>query len=322
MSLNVDKITAYVSRLIDGIPGGAMQQEPSLSNVAYFCVNCLSMLGTLDKVIPPQKREQLIEWVYATQTEPPQSGGFRHSNCNAIPSDRVSESHLTMTFSALGTLLILGDDLSRVDRIRILETIQQWQQPNGAFIAHELGSEVDMRNVFTAVIICRILHGLEYIDKEKVIQFVIDSQTYEGGFAHEPGGEAHGGATYCAVGALTILGAIDRVKDYQALVYWLSQRQIGGFNGRTEKFADTCYSFWIGSPLKMIGLFDEIVDKEDLQNFIFSNYVDEMGFRPCCDTDEIGIVHTHFSLAGLSFLGYPGVNPIDPVFGFTPMHPI
>ena len=35
--------------------------------------------------------------------------------------------HITMTYSALATLVILGDDLSRVDRSSIMDGIQKLQ---------------------------------------------------------------------------------------------------------------------------------------------------------------------------------------------------
>lgn len=43
--------------------------------------------------------------------------------------------------------------------------------------------------------------------------------------------------------------------DNEDTVHWLVYRQsveeeeIGGFNGRVNKPADTCYSFWVGGAL-------------------------------------------------------------------------
>ncbi len=74
-------------------------------------------------------------------------------------------------------------------------------------------------------------------------------QTYEGGLGGEPGNEAHGGYTYCGLAALCLLGN-ESVLDLPALLHWAAQRQgsmEGGFNGRTNKLVDGCYSFWQGS---------------------------------------------------------------------------
>jgi protein farnesyltransferase subunit beta len=68
-----------------------------------------------------------------------------------------------------------------------------------------------------------------------------------------PGGEAHGGYTFCGVAALAVLGKLEDL-DVSRLLCWLSRRQsnYGGFNGRTNKLLDSCYSFWIGSTFRII----------------------------------------------------------------------
>lgn len=74
------------------------------------------------------------------------------------------------------------------------------------------------------------------------------AQTYEGGLGGEPGNEAHGGYTYCGLAALILAGRPD-VLDVPRLLHWAAQRQgwvEGGFNGRTNKLTDGCYSFWQG----------------------------------------------------------------------------
>mmetsp|Transcript_9099 Transcript_9099/g.37416 ORF Transcript_9099/g.37416 Transcript_9099/m.37416 type:complete len:238 (+) Transcript_9099:42-755(+) len=74
----------------------------------------------------------------------------------------------------------------------------------------------------------------------------IASFRYEGAFGGEPCNEAHGGYVFCAVATLFILGATDRVRDID-LERWLCRRQRsveGGFQGRTNKLVDGCYSFW------------------------------------------------------------------------------
>ena len=60
--------------------------------------------------------------------------------------DYMYGGHVTMTYSALATLLILGDDLSRVDRASVMEGVRRLQQPDGSFIADvEEERENDMR---------------------------------------------------------------------------------------------------------------------------------------------------------------------------------
>jgi prenyltransferase beta subunit len=63
------------------------------------------------------------------------------------------------------------------------------------------------------------------------------------------------------------------------LAYWLGQRQSDGFNGRAHKPSDVCYSHLVGSSIMTMGWGDDIVSKESLTAFIFSNYGDTRHFR-------------------------------------------
>jgi prenyltransferase beta subunit len=84
--------------------------------------------------------------------------------------------------------------------------------------------------------------------------FLLACQTHEGGFGGEPGAEAHGGYTWCAVAGLALLGALPRAR-LAPLVRWLAGRQAaaeGGFAGRANKLVDGCYSFWLGASLALV----------------------------------------------------------------------
>jgi hypothetical protein len=76
----------------------------------------------------------------------------------------------------------------------------------------------------------------------------------KGGLGGEPGNEAHGGYTYCGVATLVLLGRSDTL-NVPALAAWAGQRQnafCGGFDGRTNKLADGCYSFWQGALFPLL----------------------------------------------------------------------
>ena len=315
MELNVDDLALSFQALLKGLPAALQTAEASLGTLVYFAVNSLAMLRRLDS-LGAEKKQALIDWIYSLQVEPPELGGFRSSFCDFTPNHSVEESHLAMAYSYMASLLILGDDLSRVDKARMLEMVKKMQLEDGSFMGHTHNSEADIRYVFCAAAITRMLGDNGGIDVEKAIEYTLNCQTYEGGFAHAPGDEAHGGATYCALASLDLWNALDRIRNKKMLAYWLSQRQDDGFNGRTNKVTDTCYSFWIGASLRVVGWYDEIVDKERLIAFIFSNYCDVGMFRssPGVEPDTL---HTHFSLCGLSLAGYSEVEPIHPALGFV-----
>ena len=81
-----------------------------------------------------------------------------------------------MGYTAIATLLILGDDLSRVNRAAILDGIRRLQLPNGSFSSTAKGSESDMRFVYCAASMCHMLGDWTAIDVEKTTEFIKLSQ--------------------------------------------------------------------------------------------------------------------------------------------------
>jgi len=52
--------------------------------------------------------------------------------------------------------------------------------------------------------------------------------------------------SFCGLAALKLLGK-ERMCNMDSLTYWLVNKQMkfeGGFQGRTNKLVDACYSFW------------------------------------------------------------------------------
>jgi len=85
-------------------------------------------------------------------------------------------SHIAMTYTALACLLILGDDLSRVNRPAVLAGVKKLQLPNGSFSSTAEGSENDMRFVYCAVCVCYMLRDWSAVDVDKVVDFIKSSQ--------------------------------------------------------------------------------------------------------------------------------------------------
>lgn len=78
-----------------------------------------------------------------------------------------------MTFSALNALLTLEDDLSRINKKALLQSIQALQLPDGSFTATNQDEENDVRFLYSVSCICYILNDWSYIDKEKAFHFLI-----------------------------------------------------------------------------------------------------------------------------------------------------
>lgn len=128
-----------------------------------------------------------------------------------------------------------------------------------------------------------------------------------------PGAESHAGQIFCCVGALSIADRLDYV-DKEILGRWLCERQLpcGGLNGRPEKKEDVCYSWWVLSSLSMIGK-AHWISKDGLGDFILSCQDEKKGGIGDRPGNMVDVFHTYFGCAGLSLLGYPGFNQVDPV---------
>ena len=118
------------------------------------------------------------------------------------------------------------------------------------------------------------------MDVEKATNFLLSIQSYEGGFAQNIGRESHGGSTYCALAALQLMGKLDVISEESRsrLIYWCLNRQQSGFNGRPNKPADTCYSFWVGASLTLLGAKD-FINKECNFSFLMTTQVPYMDFN-------------------------------------------
>lgn len=100
--------------------------------------------------------------------------------------------------------------------------------------------------------------------------YIIRNQSYEGAFGQCPDNEAHGGSTYCAVATLALTGRLDQVLDQESrrnLIRWCVNKQRKGLKGRPNKQADTCYTFWLGATLKLLGA-NHLLDEKSLIRFV------------------------------------------------------
>ncbi|KAI8848912.1 terpenoid cyclases/protein prenyltransferase alpha-alpha toroid [Chytridium lagenaria] len=240
--------------------------------LAFFGLSGLDLLQALDEEIGAETKRGWIEWIYAQQVHPDPNDsesiklcGFRGSPASGRPYEpNATESirkpydcaQLAMTYTALATLVILGDDLSRVDRTSITAALKGLQNPEGVFKASFYSSEADMRYLFTACAVSYFINDFSGIDKDLAVSFILRSQNYDYGFGQGVDTESHGGVTYCALAALALMGRLDAI-DFckEKTINWLLQRQASGFTGRVGKTPDTCYSFWVGASLAILGAY-------------------------------------------------------------------
>uniref|UniRef100_A0A0N5ARL9 Geranylgeranyl transferase type I subunit beta n=1 Tax=Syphacia muris TaxID=451379 RepID=A0A0N5ARL9_9BILA len=252
--------------------------------------------------------------------------GFRGSLGSSAPTDEkaVDEKgdgvswciydtgNLSQTYVALCLLIILGDDLSKVDKEAILIGVGCCQLSDGSFCSHR-GSENDMRFVFTGVAICFILNDFSTVNVPKILEYIKRSINYDGGIGEGPGTESHAGSTYCAIASLHMLGSLwdNSVlshKQIERLKKWCLMKQSEGFHGRTNKPDDSCYAYWVGATLQMLDA-HSFFDHNAVRRFLMSVQDRFNGFSRETDTNP-DILHTYFSIAGLSLIHEPFLCPL------------
>ncbi|CAI0455327.1 unnamed protein product [Linum tenue] len=150
---------------------------------------------------------------------------------------RCQMPHLATTYAAVNSLVTLGGN-------KALSSINRWM--------HDAG-EIDVRACYTAISVASILNILDDELAKGVGNYILSCQTYEGGIAGEPGSEAHGGYTFCGLAAMILINQANRL-DLASLIDWVAFRQgvECGFQGRTNKLVDGCYSFWQGGVFALL----------------------------------------------------------------------
>ncbi|KAH0951810.1 hypothetical protein HN011_008594 [Eciton burchellii] len=312
-----EKHAKYFQGLLKIMPSDLAEFDSTRLMIAYFALSGLDLLNSLDE-LGEQGKSEAIDWIYRLQVEGagPRSG-FQIST--TIPRDMPEYQcgHLAMTYTGLVTLLILGDDLSRVDRKSIIEGVRSCQNPDGSFTAMVTGCESDMRFVYCACCVSAILDDWSGVNIPMAVDYILRSISYDGGIGQGPGLESHGGSTFCAVASLFLMKKHVNIPDLltwnrlSRLKRWCLMRQDGGFHGRPGKPSDTCYSFWVGATLELLEFFD-FSDAEQNKTFILNTQDMIIGGLAKFENARPDPLHTYLGLCGLSLLGQPGLCTINP----------
>ncbi|KAA0053672.1 protein farnesyltransferase subunit beta [Cucumis melo var. makuwa] len=183
--------------------------------------------------------------------------------------NRCQLPHLATTYAAVNSLVTLGshEALSSINRHKLYTFLLQMKHPSGGFRMHDQG-EIDVRACYTAISVASILNILDDELVQNVGNYIQSCQTFEGGIAGEPGSEAHGGYTFCGLATLILINEVHRL-DLRSLLDWVVFRQAGlecGFQGRTNKLVDGCYSFWQGGVCSLLKRLSLDIDEQSVQS--------------------------------------------------------
>lgn len=273
-------------------------------NGIYWGLTGLYILNSMDTF----NKEDVVKFVLSCWDE--KTGGFA-----AFPGH---DGHLLTTLSGLQILAmfdsveVLGDE-----RLYMLEQfVLSNQKPDGSFQGDKFG-EIDTRFVYTAIFCLSILHKLRKEVVDPAVSYIVKCYNFDGGFGLNPGAESHAAQVFTCIATLAIVGKLDALSDSQLedVAIWLSERQVpeGGLNGRPSKLPDVCYSWWVLSPLSILGK-SNWINFSKLTEFILQCQDPHKGGISDRPDNEVDVFHTNFGLAGLSLMGFENLNPIDPVY--------
>jgi len=321
--------TRHISYLYRGLRQLSDSYECLDASRPWLCYWIIHSLNLLGEKLSNEHQLQIGRFLKSVQDE---AGGFA-GNIGQM-------AHLADTYAAVSAIcsLDLPECFDMIDCNALAEFIRSVKHEDGSICMHKDG-ELDVRGAYCATVaasLCGIM------DKElfsNTAEWIAKCQTYEGGFGSQPGTEAHGGYTFCALAALILLNRTELI-DLDQLLNWAVHRQMkfeGGFQGRTNKMVDGCYSFWQGGIFPLIhhvmsrqnAKLDEncwLFDQTSLQDYILL----------CCQYPSGGLIdkpgksrdyyHTCYCLSGLSvsqhcFSGSKKVQG-DPNNLLEPTHPV
>ncbi|EKD02609.1 hypothetical protein A1Q2_03035 [Trichosporon asahii var. asahii CBS 8904] len=311
----------FFTRCLQALPSSAEAHDANRITIAFFCLGGLYLLGELS---PSDKdRQDWTEWIWSLQSP---EGGFAGS-----PHAPKVQGHLPSTYTALCCLALLGSPMDRLDKPALRRFLKSCQAEDGSFAPTpdtEGMFQNDARMSYCAVVCGTVADsGTEGegrtggFNKQKAAEYLRRCQTWEGGFASRPGVvEAQGGMTYCALSSLALLGELKGNTELEEeATRWLSQRQIGGFQGRPGKLEDVCYSFWCGGALAALGHSD-LVNEEPNTAFLLNSQSPLGGFGKAPE-DYPDPFHSYLALTALAMTPAReqlGLAEIDPVWNLAP----
>ncbi|KAI3633902.1 hypothetical protein MIR68_008067 [Amoeboaphelidium protococcarum] len=344
------------NEVIDDLDG----QEPGLDTVSHvkYCIrgmhNLSSSFVSLDASQPwlcywiLHSMELLHpeddQWIQSNDLQSLIDGALaKLRNCYNVSSDGGfaggpnQVSHLAPTYAAVCALVTIGtqEALDLIDRQKMYKFLQSLKQSDGSFVMHR-GGEVDIRGSYCAIAVASLLNIMDEQLCRNVAEFVAQCQTYEGGIGGNVGNEAHGGYTYCGLATLSILQKLDSSTiDLTRLQRWLRHRQMpleGGFQGRTNKLVDACYSYWQGASHAI--LLQRQKSNHSVMPVDVCNWIGVINWNLACaqivpgggftDRYDRGpdYYHTCYALSGLSIANEQSshdlqLSPLDPRYNIS-----
>lgn len=292
MQLLHQKHARFFALCLSLLPQKAESEDANKMSIIYFVLNGLDLLGQLPLAGDPQEIvSHIYSHLIPLQDGSMQAFRASETFELASETNAYDLPNLSATFFALANLLVLEENyLHRLDRHKIMKFVSSCQitegHERGSFRPvlsrdNRAWGDSDLRLCYIASCI-RKLVGYDVlaeserkwdIDVAQMQRSVLKLTNYNGGFSSDTHTELHAGLTFCGIAALLLTGYIFSPTErwVSRTLNWLVHRQvdypgsydnedyeyfvdedIGGFNGRENKFADTCYAWWVSALLELL----------------------------------------------------------------------
>jgi len=83
-----------------------------------------------------------------------------------------------------------------------------------------------------------------------------------------------------------------------------------GVNGRCNKIGDTCYAYWVGTPLSILDRL-HLIDPKPIRRWLLEKTQHLIGGFGKISGDPPDILHSYLGLAALATLGDPSLKSFD-----------
>jgi len=323
------------------LPASHQHFDVNLIAIVFYALESLSALGQ-DIETSYHDNIQWIRNNYISKTICEEKiSGFVGGQTLNIPN--AITLSLPNTLFGLLTLILLNDK-EFFDKILDKESLSRFVsrcqlKENGSFVSvldYKLGSPSpvdshDLRFSYIAVTILYILgcrkegDFAKYIDTKSLIKYILSQSCISGGFGAFD--EPHAGYTSCALSALRLLNRLDVIppSHRERTIDWLLARQVsnegfmavqdvsneyydeedhGGFQGRENKYADTCYAFWCVNSLSILEPdYKKLCDTELVKKYLLERTQDILtgGFMKN-DEEDADLYHTCLGITALKLI--------------------
>ncbi|ODV80049.1 geranylgeranyltransferase beta subunit [Suhomyces tanzawaensis NRRL Y-17324] len=338
MSLLTAKHDKFFNRCLQALPASLQSEDSNKLALIYFCLNGLSLLKTLQ--FTPQEQLYHANVIYNDfLIDNDEYTAFR-ATLSFKHAQNFDLASLSATYFGLADLLLLNNDItSKLDRHKIMRFVQACQvktgTAKGSFVptltdSNDQFGETDLRICYIAACIRRLLKYDQLEKQERVYDidtaslqaFIMDRIAYNGAFSSNMLDEGHLGFTFCGLACLKLLGYDISGPQFEATKNWLVHRHVeypkelyteayeyynpendtGGFNGRENKFADTCYSWWCTASLRLMDKNNlALLDLESARDYLLTKTQNQImggfGKDPDASPDPF---HGFLAIASLS----------------------